>query len=121
MTEVRRSDTCGNSPKNARAETIALALMGVGALDEDALAEGATWDFSGGALTGRDAIRARVAGQRADLIRIEQVVTHGRGGSVSGRVTRGTDTRLFCHVIRFTSAAAREVAQLVSFEHPGGA
>ncbi len=116
-----RSPDCGNSPKNARAEAIALALMGVGTLAQDALAEAATWDFAGGAVTGRDAIRARAAAQSADTIAIDQVVTHGRGGSVSGRVTRGGDTRLFCHIVRFTSAAAREIAQLVSFEHPGGA
>ena len=121
MTAVLRSPDCGNSPKNARAEEIALALMGVGALPEDRLAEAATWDFAGGAVAGRDAIRARAASQRAERITIDQVVTHGRGGSVSGRVTRGGDTRLFCHVIRFTSAAGRDIAQLVSFEHPGGA
>lgn len=121
MTEVRRSAECGNSPKNARAEAIALALMGVGDLDADALAEAASWDRPGGALSGRAAILAAAGAEHADLIRVEQVVTHGRAGSVSGRVTRGTETRLFCHVIRFTSAAAREIAQLVSFEHPGGA
>lgn len=121
MAQVQRSPDCGNSPKNARAEEIALALMGVGALPEGALTEAATWDFTGGALTGRDAIHARAIAQCADVITIDQVVTHGRGGAVSGRVVRNGDARLFCHVIRFSSAAARDVAQLVSFEHPGGA
>lgn len=118
MTEVRRSADCGNSPKNARAEAIALALMGVGALPDAELAEAASWDGPDGAVSGRAAIRARAKTQGADLIRIEEVVTHGRAGTVSGRVTRGTETRMFCHVIRFTSAAAREIAQVVSFEHP---
>ena len=121
MTKVTRRPDCGNSPKNARAEEIALALMGVGALPEGTLAEAATWDFAGGALTGRAEIRTCAVAQTADAITVEQVVTHGRGGSVSGRVTRGGDTYLFCHVIRFTSAAARDIAQLVSFEHPGDA
>ncbi|MEZ5769661.1 MAG: hypothetical protein R3D80_19915 [Paracoccaceae bacterium] len=120
-TEVRRSADCGSSPKNARAEGIALALMGVGALPAEMLAEAASWDRPGGAVTGRAAILGAVAGTApADLIRVEQVVTHGRAGSVSGRVTRGSETRAFCHVIRFTTAAAREIAQLVSFEHPLG-
>ncbi|MCB1336291.1 MAG: hypothetical protein KDK10_02130 [Maritimibacter sp.] len=118
MTEVRRSTDRGTSPENARAEAIALALMGVGTLEADALAEAASWDRPEGAFSGRAAICARAEAQRADLIRIEEVVTHGRAGTVSGRVTRGTETRLFCHVIRFTTASAHEIAQLVSFEHP---
>lgn len=124
MTEIRRSAECGSSPKNAKAEAIALALMGAGPADavlaDGGLAEAASWDRPGGSVADRVAILAAAEGQRADLIRIEQVVTHGRAGSVSGRVTRGTETRLFCHVIRFTSAAATQVAQIVSFEHPGG-
>ena len=120
MTEIRRSSDCGNSPKNARAEEIALALMGVGALEEALIAEAASWDRPSGAVTGRAEITAAAAAESADLIRVEQVVTHGRAGSVSGRVTRGSETRAFCHVIRFTTAAARKIAQLVSFEHPLG-
>lgn len=121
MPEVIRSAECDNSPKNARAEEIALALMGVGKLGEDMLAENAVWDGATGARAGRSAILAACAAQpAADKIRVEQVVTHGAAGSVSGRITRGGETRLYCHVIRFTSAAAKQVAQLVSFEHPGG-
>lgn len=121
MTEVRRSSGCDSSATAAQAERVALALMGVGALAGETLAEAATWDFTGGAVTGRAAVRARAAAQSADMIAIDQVVAHGRGGSVTGRVTRGGDTRLFCHVIRFTSVSATQIAQLVSFEHPGGA
>lgn len=122
MTEIRRSSDCGNSPKNARAEEIALALMGVGTLEAGLLAEAASWERPGGAVTGREEILARVreAVGTADLIRVEQVVTHGRAGSVSGRITRGETTRLFCHVIRFTSASAKQIAQIVSFEHSTG-
>lgn len=121
MPEVIRSPDCGNSPKNALAEDIALALMGVGELPETLLAPDAVWDRASGALSGRDTIAAAVAAiTPPDRIRVEQVATHGRAGSVSGRITRGGETRLYCHVIRFTSPAARQVAQLVSFEHPGG-
>lgn len=121
MPEVTRSPDCGNSPKNALAEDIALALMGVGELPETLLAPDAVWDRASGALSGRDTIAAAVAAiTPADRIRVEQVATHGRAGSVSGRITRNGETRLYCHVIRFTSASAREIAQLVSFEHPGG-
>lgn len=121
MPEVIRSADCGNSPKNAAAEELALALMGVGELAPTRLAESAVWEGAQGARTGRAAIGTALDGLApADKIRVEQVVTHGRAGSVSGRITRGTETRLFCHVIRFTTAAQREVAHIVSFEHPGG-
>jgi len=121
MAEVIRSLERGNSPSHTRAETIALALMGVGRLDAESLAEAASWDGAGGAVTGRSAILAAIKRvERPEKIRIEQVVTHGKAGTVSGRVTRGGATRLYCHLIRFTSASANQVAQLVSFEHPGG-
>jgi len=122
MAEVIRSADCSNSLRNARAEEIALALMGIGQLQADTLAEAATWDGAGGAVAGREAILAKIGGmERPAKVRVEQVVTHGKAGTVSGRITRGDDTRLYCHVIRFTSASAGQVAQLVSFEHPGGA
>ena len=120
MPEVIRAADCHNSPKNQRAEDIALALFGVGTLPEDQIAEGAVWDRPGGAVSGRAAILAAIAPEGITRIAADQVVTHGKAGSVSGRVTRAGETRLFCHVIRFTSASARQIAQLVSFEHPGG-
>lgn len=118
MTEVSRSQDCGRSPKNARAEEIALALMGVGDLPPGILAEAASWERPEGAVMGREAIlNARATD--LDRVEVEQVVTHGKAGSVSGRFTKAGETRLFCHVIRFTSASANQVGQLVSFEHAG--
>lgn len=118
---MRRSADCGTGPTETATEEIALALMGVGALRAGMLAEAASWDRPGGATLGRRAILAALPDQQAETIRIEQVVAHGRAGSVSGRVTRDGETALFCHVIRYTTPAATEIAQLVSFEHSGGA
>ena len=73
MTEVQRSSDGNHSPKKARAEDVALAVMGGGVLADETIAEAARRDFAGGAVAGRDAIQAR------------------------------------------------EIAQLVSFEYPGGA
>ncbi len=115
MTQVLRR---ASGPEEAEAEAIALALMGVGALGPERLAEAASWERPGGGVMGRAAIVAAAARQSAEAIAVDQVVTHGRAGSVSGRVTRGGATRLFCHVIRYTAPDAREIAQLVSFEHP---
>ncbi|WP_375175629.1 nuclear transport factor 2 family protein [Pseudooceanicola sp.] len=117
--EVTTSGDCGNSPKNARAQDIALALMGAGTLDSDLLAENAVWERPGGAVTGRKAILRALQRAKAPVrIEVDQVVTHGKSGSVSGRyVLAEGEERLFCHVLRFTTATMREVAQMVSFEH----
>ncbi|MBL6428690.1 hypothetical protein [Maritimibacter sp.] len=121
MTRIARSPDCGNSPKNQTTEAIALALMGVGALDDGLLAEGASWDRFGAGITGRDAIQAaRAETPDHEWIEISEVVSHGKAGSVSGRLQRaGEAPRIFCHVIRFTSASARQIAQIVSFDHAG--
>lgn len=122
MTEIRRDNCNATSPKYQTTETIALALMGVGELPGDMIAENAVWDSVSGAVTGRAAICAAQSKlPAADLIEVKEVVTHGKAGSVSGRVTRKDGrTRLFCHVIRYTSAAGQQIAQLVTIEHAGG-
>ena len=122
MTRITRSPGCDISARNQQIEDIALALLGVGDLADTSLTEGATWDRSDGAVTGRHAIQARRAAlPRCDSVQLEQVVSHGKAGTASGYVTRtGQGTRLFCHVIRFTSAKAGQIAQIVSFEHAGG-
>lgn len=121
MTRVARSPDCGNSPKNQKTEAIALALMGVGTLSDDMIAEGASWDRFGTGLTGRGAIRkAHEATPAHDWIEISEIVSHGKAGSVSGRLQRvGEAPRIFCHVIRYTSASARQIAHIVSFDHAG--
>lgn len=121
MPEVIRAPGCEAGPETATAEAIALALMGVGELPAHALADNAVWDGAHGARAGRAAIGVALAQVApADRIRVEQVVTFGRAGTVSGRVTRAGQTRLYCHVIRFTSPDRAQAAQIVSFEHPGG-
>ncbi|GGE35124.1 hypothetical protein GCM10011360_23690 [Primorskyibacter flagellatus] len=117
--EVEASPDCGNSPKNARAQDIALALMGAGSLDAGLLAEGAVWERPEGAISGRAAIlKALKSVAPPARIEVSQVATHGKSGSVLGRYRTGPgEARLFCHVLRFTSAACREIAQIVSFEH----
>lgn len=116
--EVVTSGDCGTSPRNAKAQDIALALMGAGALPPEALAESAVWQRPGGALAGRKPILAALRRAKApDRIEVDQVVTHGKSGSVSGRYWVGDQERLFCHVLQFTSAAMRDIGQIVSFEH----
>ncbi|MBV7409123.1 hypothetical protein [Maritimibacter sp. DP1N21-5] len=121
MTRIARSPDCGNSPKNQRALEIALALMGQESIEPDTFVEGASWEHPDGAIVGRAAIVARLAALAPyDWIELSEVVTHGKAGSVSGRFQRPEENpKLFCHVIRFTSASARQIAQIVSFDHAG--
>lgn len=121
MTLITRGPDCETTAKSLRIEEIALALMGAGDLPDQYLSEGAIWDRSEGAVSGRKAIQAtRTTLPACETIRMEQVISHGKAGTASGLVTRpGQGTRLFCHVIRFTSSSATTVAQVVSFEYAG--
>ncbi|MGH1367649.1 MAG: hypothetical protein ACRBCL_03465 [Maritimibacter sp.] len=122
---ITRSTDCETGEEALRAEAIALALMGVGALEETLLVEGASWQGANDApvAVGRSAIQDACSAIRpARAIAIEQIITQGAAGSVAGRLRRdGEGERLFCHVIRFTNSAANQIAQLVSFEHGGAA
>lgn len=117
---IRKAE--GRARIEARAEDIALALMGVGPLPSDMIADDATWERGQDApAAGRLAIvKVFKALKAPDSITVDQVVSHGKAATVSGRLTRGTQSRIFCHVIRHTSEAATQIAQIVSFEHTGG-
>lgn len=118
--DVITSDDCGNSPKNARAQDIALALMGAGSLDPALLSDGVVWDRRGGSLNGAKAVLASLKRMKPPArIDVDQVVTHGRSGAVSGRFTtaRG-EVRIFCHMLRFTGASQAQIGQIVSFDNP---
>jgi hypothetical protein len=119
MTPQVKRKAEGRSRKEARSEEIALALMGIGPINAEAFAVDATWERGDGQpLSGAQAIQAALSKQETpDSITVEQVVSHGKAASISGRLTRGTQAKIFCHVIRHTSEAATHVAQVVSFEH----
>lgn len=118
--QVHRTSKSAQTRDAAHAEQIALALMGVGNLNGHQLVDAATWDRSDAPCAlGRDVILAAMSATRPPVsITIDQVITHGKAGTVSGRLTRdGSGTHLFCHIIRFTTTQRRDIAQLVSFEH----
>jgi len=115
---VERGTACGSSPKAKKAADIALGLMGASALLSDDFAEAVSWQKGGAALIGQDAI-FKAAKQTGADIRIDEIVTHGKAAAVSGQVRRmGQPAALFCHMIRYTSASAKQVASVISFEHP---
>lgn len=98
---------------------MALAFWGIGTLPAAALSENASWDRTGAASTvGRAEILAHLPQQpRPASVTVSQVVSNGKASTVSGRLTRdGTGVALFCLVLRFTTPARTEIAQVVSFE-----
>ncbi|WP_439103131.1 hypothetical protein [Celeribacter marinus] len=117
---VHRTSKSAQTRDAAHAEQIALALMGVGDLNAGQLVDAATWERSDApCAVGRDVILAAVSAIHPPVsITIDQVIIHGKAGTVSGRLTRdGSGTHLFCHIIRFTTAKRDDIGQLVSFEH----
>ncbi len=122
LPQIRRGHDLPPAPDAAetRAEALALALMGAGALDQKMLSPDATWQRGDApVMVGRGAIMEALGALRPPRkIYIEQVVAQGKAGTVSGRmITEAGGARLFCHVIRYTSAAALQIAQIVSFDH----
>lgn len=104
---------------------IACALTGIGttALSPDIFAESATWERGDGPpAVGRDAIATALstAQSRAPVsLHIDQIVSHGKAATVSGRLNRDGDAAgpvLFCHILRFTAPDLGQIAQIVSFE-----
>lgn len=119
--KVRRAPACPRTARAEHAAGIALALMGAAPLPQGALGDASTWESSGAPATiGAEAIVTLLRSRPAPAeIELTDIVTHGRAAAVSGRyLPQGAaQARLFCHMIRFTSASAVHVAHVVSFDH----
>lgn len=103
--------------KTDKAKEISLGLLGAGALPKDVLSDSVTWQNGGSVFVGQEAVLAKIAETSASSIKIEDIVTHGKAAAVSGRLTSETGPKLFCHMIKFTSASAKQIASIVSFQH----
>ncbi|MDQ2094983.1 hypothetical protein [Rhodalgimonas zhirmunskyi] len=119
---IRRSASLPASIKSEAALAVALGLMRGAPLPDGQITDATIWE--GGDTSpaiGTAAIKAALSHRPAAAeINVDEIVTHGKAAAVSGRMTPadGGRARLFCHMIRFTSAGARTVAQVVSFDHP---
>lgn len=116
MPEIILSGECGNSPKNAFAEQLAVALM---TGDDRNLSEWLTPDCSAdlpgpGHLDGVAAIGSAMKKQAANLDRIEihHAITHGRVGAVNGEVSAAGTRRGFALVFEFRNTKADSVAAI---------
>jgi hypothetical protein len=121
MTEVNRSEDCGNSPKNRFVQelSIALALREMAPILEG-ISDDASWEVVGSSrLEGKAAFaeELRVDGPvQAESVTIHHVVTHGKAGAVNGTI-RADDgsVRQFCDVYEFTSAKGGSVRAITSY------
>lgn len=116
MTEITGSPDCGNSPKNRLVQNLAVALE-TGQPPGCSLADDVNWHRPVGILSGREPVMEALSGVTMPrAVTIHHAIAHGKVGAANG-VTRLADgsERRFCHVFRFTSAAARAVDEITSY------
>ncbi|RDE10554.1 nuclear transport factor 2 family protein [Pelagibacterium lacus] len=114
MTSVTLSGACGNSPKNAFAEQVAIALV---TADAEQLADWLIPDcvaiVSGDEeIHGREAALGALSDMlgRPDAVTIHHAITHGRTGAVNGTLTTGKTRIGFCFVLAFRTTKADSIA-----------
>lgn len=112
--KITRSGECGNSPKNAFAEGVAIRLLSGDAkglalaLDDDAtLATPDHPDTDGDAAIG-ERVDAFLSGRPTAIV-ITHAITHGRVGAVNGSVDIGGGTTAFCALLEFANTRADKV------------
>ena len=114
MTRITRSADCGNSPKNAAVEGIAIMLEG-GEWSGDAFSERTVWALADGTLVvGADGIR-EACGIAPGEIRIDHAIAHGKVGAASGV----TDGEAFAYILTYTSAGMKQLARIDSYRKTG--
>jgi hypothetical protein len=121
MTKVVASADCGNSPKNQFAAnlTIAWAKGDLGFILSHVVPE-VQWTRVGvevveGSEKLAEALR-RMAMDKAAVLTLKHVVTHGRAGAVDRSLTfKDGTTQVFCHVYEFCGAKATSVREITSY------
>lgn len=119
MAKVNRSKDCGNSPKNAFAQEVAIAIeKGDSKALDKVLVEGATCTLENGQRVSRSDFLDALNRHRAKptVIDVDRVVTHGRAGAVDGASRLGNARlRRFCHVLHFANTKGDKVAHISSY------
>lgn len=120
MTEILRSADCGNSPKNAFLEALAVAMASG---DVEAalgrVADDVEWRMAGGDVArGKEQFAAALHGAQEKPARLTMVhaLSHGKAGAVNGVVEyAGGRAHGFCHVFEFGSAKGTSVSRITSY------
>lgn len=120
MTRIIRSGDCGNSPKNKRAEDLAVALATADLQTVTALTtDDVEWRIVGGSVyAGQEAVRQALAAANADAINtltVLHVVTHGKAGAVDGVLQFASQTTRFADFFDFSSAKGTHINQITSY------
>ncbi|WP_396277603.1 nuclear transport factor 2 family protein [Glutamicibacter creatinolyticus] len=118
--EIIEPENCGNAPRAQVIRDLAVAVQ-----SKDAehlaqwLADDVQWEIVGfQRLSGLTEVLKWVTNARDNTqLRINSILTHGREGSVDGRVTNVQNISVaFCYMIRFTSTAkTAKIAQVRSY------
>lgn len=118
MTKVHLNQACGNSPKNQLLQELTVAIAKA---DFDAISRIVTEDVRWSPV-GRKPVhgvgsfcRAIARYGPASMLRVDQVISHGKSGAVNGVVTFAEKSRGFCYVVEFRSAKGQEVSGITSY------
>ncbi|MEM6907816.1 MAG: hypothetical protein AAF494_03980 [Pseudomonadota bacterium] len=111
MVDITGSRDCGNSPKNAFVQSMAIAFETV-AFDPDSIVDDLVFEMPGSKLLqGASAILPRLNEQTIPTaIVVEHAIAHGRAGAASGVSTLEDGTqRRFAYVFEFKNTTAKWV------------
>lgn len=114
---ITGSADCGNSPKNAFVQTIAIALE-TGMVEAESFDPCVTWErASGRRIAGRAALVEALSAVRPpkELV-VEHAISHGKVGAASGQAIMAEgERRRFSHVLEFKNNQAKAVASIKSY------
>jgi hypothetical protein len=119
--EIKRSEKCGNSPKNIFVQEMSIALAsGELAYLEARIDAQVRWRIVGQTeITSKDNLMGFLGSESTldfKKLTIHQVVTHGKAGVVNGTVQfEDGSVREFCDVYEFTSAKGTSVKVITSY------
>jgi len=115
-TRITLSGECGNSPKNAFAEKVAVAVL---TSDSEMLTQALTGDCvaafpDGREAKGVEAVLAAIAdlGAAPEALTITHAITHGRVGAVNGTIVRSGKPIGFALFLDFRNAKADSIAAI---------
>ncbi|KHQ49856.1 hypothetical protein A9320_26405 [Ruegeria sp. PBVC088] len=116
-TEIIGSADCGNSPKNAFVQDIAIALE-TGVASAEIFDPEVTWTrTSTETVEGQAAVLQALSSTRLPMkIMVEHAIAHGKVGMASGERTLSDGLkRPFCHVFEFNNGKARSVVSIKTY------
>ena len=121
--EIKRSQDCGNSPKNQLVENLTIALLtGKLQTQSEIVTDDSEWTIVGGkSLSGRKAMLVEmeaVRGRSILKLSIDHAITHGKAGAVNGEGQYESSKEGFCFVFEFANIKGTTLRQITSYQLP---